>query len=347
MARFEGEYRLFLGEVVCFSRTTRIVLHYGGLCMKPFLHWSLFVFFVIAVISGVFFLVYIRPLVGWDGVPPGEWITVRAGTFTMGSPEDEVGRWSYFERQHEVTLSTDFLMLTTEVREADFMKVMGYSTFNPRTRLSCHANAGRCYPDCPIRAASWHHGAAYCNALSAGQGLSLCYDCSGERFDVTCTPSARHESPYECPGFRLPTEAEWEYAARGGTTTATYGGDFTIAMINLQWNNPVLAPIAWISTNSGGSTRAVGSLRPNAYGLYDMLGNESEWCHDWFGTYPDGAVTDPWGAAEGQERAHRGGNAGSPASQARSASREKAPPEYRPVGMSFRPVRSLLPDPQS
>lgn len=107
----------------------------------------------------------------------------------------------------------------------------------------------------------------------------------------------------------------------------------------------ILDPIAWYARNSFLATRAVGAKRPNAYGLYDMLGNVSEWVHDWFADYTEAPATDPWGPPQGTSRVHRGGSSASKVGQMRVSNRESAYPGTQATGLSFRPVRTLTGSP--
>jgi formylglycine-generating enzyme required for sulfatase activity len=239
-----------------------------------------------------------------DASPSGEtgrtteWVTIKAGTFKMGSPADEPGRFD-IEPQHDVTLTSDFMIQTTEVTQEQFESVMGYNPSHFRT----------CGPTCPVEDLTWHEAAAYANELSKRSELfPLCYGCSGSGRTVTCQRNASHATPYECPGYRLPTEAEWEYAARAGDARSTYTETLTSRYLGCLAPNPVLDPIAWFCGNSQRTPHPVGSKRPNAWGLYDVLGNVWEWTHDWGGAYPTKAVTDPWGPSTGFDRIGRGGS---------------------------------------
>ena len=135
--------------------------------------------------------------------------------------------------------------------------------------------------------------------------------------------------------YRLPTEAEWEYAARAGTNTDTYVGDIT----KPRGGDPVLNGLAWYYENSNGRTLPVGQKAPNAFGLHDMLGNVWEWVADRYGEYPGGMVTDPRGPASGSYRVARGGGWSNIAGGCRSASRYGYSPGQRLSNLGFRLLR--------
>jgi formylglycine-generating enzyme required for sulfatase activity len=186
---------------------------------------------------------------------------------------------------------------------------------------------------------SWHEAAAYCNALSVAAGLGQCYSCAGAGAEVLCSGRDAYASPYDCPGYRLPTEAEWERAARAGTTTATYAGDLG----DTGCAAAILEPIAWYCGTAGGTTHVVGSLLPNDLGLYDVLGNVWEWCSDWYDdAYPPDAASDPFGPDSGALRLFRGGSYFDNASDQRAARRRTSNPDRRFGGLGLRPARSAL-----
>jgi formylglycine-generating enzyme required for sulfatase activity len=274
---------------------------------------------------------------GGDAVPPtvpGTWVLIDAsGTpFTMGSPLDELGRYSN-EVEHDVTLTRNYWMMTTEVTQQQFLDQMGY---NP-SFYSLDGAGPDCGLDCPVEQVNWHEVAAYANGLSRWEGLAECYSCTGTAPDtIDCRPSGSYATAYECPGYRLPTEAEWEYAARGGTTTATYAGDLTAT----SCFDATLIPIAWFCGNAGRTTHPVGTRSPNAYELYDMLGNVGEWCHDWHDAYPGGPEVDPPGAASGMSRVRRGSSCDGTGEFSRAAYRGYGPPDNRAMQNGVRLVRS-------
>jgi len=239
---------------------------------------------------------------------PANMVRINGGTFTMGSPSSEPERWDD-ETQHQVTVSS-FYMGKYEVTQKEYQEVMGT---NPSSFKG---------DNLPVECVSWFDAVEYCNALSRKEGLTPAYTIneSGNR-TVTWNRSAN--------GYRLPTEAEWEYACRAGTTTAYNTG----ANIN---NNT-----GWYDANSAGSTQEAGQKPANAWGLYDMHGNVWEWCWDWFGDYTSGTQTDPVGASSGSDRVSRGGGWFDSAQGVRSAFRNYGTPSYRYSNLGFRLVRNV------
>ena len=250
---------------------------------------------------------------GFGGIVKGalgvEMVEIPAGRFAMGSPASEDGRFDS-EQRHEVVISRPFLAGKHEVTQGLWKAVMGS---NP-------SRFDRCGEDCPVEKVSWHDAVAFCNRLSEREGLTPAYRISGD--NVTWDRSAR--------GYRLPTEAEWEYACRAGTATRFHTGDA----------DSDLGRAGWYDENSGGKTHPAGGKRPNAWGLHDMHGNVWEWCWDWYGDYPERTVTDPAGPSGGSYRVYRGGSWNYDARNCRSAFRRGAPPGRRNDKFGFRLFRS-------
>ena len=226
--------------------------------------------------------------------------TIPAGTFTMGSPEDETDRRAN-EHQHEVTISKAFYMQTTEVTQGQWKAVMGTEPWKGKSY-------GKERSDYPAVYVSWDDAVAYCKKLSEKEGKT----------------------------YRLPTEAQWEYACRAGTkTTRSFGN-----------NENALGDYAWYEKNaySVGEKYAhqVGLKKPNAFGLYDMHGNVFEWCHDYYGEdyYQQSPEKDPTGPTSGSSRVLRGGSWYHNSRFTRSALRISlgAGSHY---GLGFRLVREL------
>ena len=216
-----------------------------------------------------------------------EFVWVPAGEFLMGSESAEA-----FDDEspvREVRISAGYWLGKHEVTQGEWEAVMGS---NP----SRFQNCGR---DCPVEGVSWEDVQAFIGRLNGGSG--------GNR-------------------YRLPSEAEWEYAARAGASGDRYGAD--------------MEAIGWHSGNSGGSPRRVGRKAPNAWGLHDMLGNVWEWVEDWYGDYAGGYVTDPRGPATGSSRVGRGGSWYGNARHCRSSNRGNAPPGLRGNDLGFRLLRT-------
>jgi len=195
------------------------------------------------------------------------------------------------EVQHAVELSA-FAMMTTQVTQAQWEAVMG-------TNPSRFKGADR-----PVEQVSWGDVQVFIQKLN-------------------------EQDPGK--GYRLPTEAEWEYACRAGSTGKWCFGD----------DEARLGDYAWIDANAMGTTHPVGQKKANAWGLHDMHGNVREWCQDWYGDYPGGSVTNPTGASSGSSRVYRGGGWNYAAGGCRSAIRSSYDPSYRHFNLGFRIARNL------
>ena len=237
---------------------------------------------------------------------PNDMVLIPAGSFRMGDVTGN-GLSSTDELPvHQVTVSHRFLMSRTEVTQGQWKAVMGS---NPSSFSG---------DSLPVEQVTWYDAVDYCNHRSAKEHLAPCY--SSRDTGIKCNFSAN--------GYRLPTEAEWEYACRGGTETDFYTGNMT----GSSGGDSALNLACWYNANSGGTTHKVGSKNPNAFGLFDMHGNVWEWCWDWYAdAYPSSnSVTDPRGPATGAYRVLRGGSWYYSAYYCRSADRDG----YDPVRWS-------------
>ncbi len=219
-----------------------------------------------------------------------EFVFILPGSFMMGSPKNEPGR-SDDEILHNVTLTKGFFMQTTQVTQKQWKSVMGN---NPSHFKECD--------DCPVENVSWDDVHEFIDKLNKKKGHT----------------------------YRLPTEAEWEYACRAGSETAFCFGD----------DESQLEHYAWYDRNSGGRTHPVAQRNPNAWGLYDMHGNVWEWCQDWYGNYYADSVTNPEGSSTGSDRVFRGGCWYDYARRCRSANRNSNAPCNRNSCLGFRLVLS-------
>ncbi len=246
---------------------------------------------------------------------------IQGGTFQMGSPAGEPERDSD-ETRHSVTVS-NFYMSKTEVTQKDYRAVMGTDPSETKG------------DDLPVTNITWYDAIEYCNKLSVAAGLTPCYTVSGTT--VTWNRAAN--------GYRLPTEAEWEYAARANTTTPFHFGDYVhnsdANCYNAYgYNND--ASGNWVN-GSGAYLRrtvAVTQYPANSYGLYNMHGNAAEWVWDWYGAYGSGAATDPTGPNGGNAKVVRGGGWNDHPKHIRSAYRGAQSADVGLYSIGFRPVRS-------
>jgi formylglycine-generating enzyme required for sulfatase activity len=276
---------------------------------------------------------------------PEGFALIPAGTFIMGSPADELGRDSD-ETQHQVTLTRDFFMQRTEVTWAQWNEVRNWALDHGYTDLSIgrkgsHGDERNSDQD-PVTYVSWYDAVKWLNAWSEKEGLQTVYRVNG---DIYRTGGSAPTIDLSANGYRLPTEAEWEYAARAGTTTAFFTGAITYTGSSPV--DPSLDLAGWYSGNSdtgdGKKTQPVGQKQANAWGLYDMHGNVWEWCSDRYSsTYP-GTVTDPTGPSSGAYRVLRGGSGNNRAGSCRSADRGWSGPDDRSSSYGFRPARSSVP----
>ena len=222
---------------------------------------------------------------------------IPPGRFLMGSPETEVGRFDNEGPQHQVELTQGYWLADTPCTQELWQIVMGD---NP----SHFQGSAR-----PVEQVSWKDCQVFIKTLNE-----------------------------QVPGLqaRLPSEAEWEYACRTGTTGATWIGELDLQK---DGSAALLDHIAWYSENSGGETKPVRGKAANPWGLYDMLGNVWEWCQDYYGSYKDRACTDPTGAPSGSYRVHRGGSWSSIAQIERAAYRYGNSPGKGNYGLGFRLAR--------
>jgi len=248
---------------------------------------------------------------------PANMVLIKGGTFTMGSPANEPGHDNWEGPQRQVTVNS-FYMGKYEVTQKEYLEIMGRNFSDVKG------------DNLPVDS-DWYNAVEYCNKRSQKEGLTPAYtinktqedpnnkcEVDGDKWTVTWNRNAN--------GYRLPTEAEWEYACRAGTTTAFNTG------ANISDNT------GWYDKNSNKGRYPVGQKPANAWGLYDMHGNADEYCWDWDGRYPDGAQTNPSGPSSGEWRVVRGGSWYGGAS--RSAARASEMQSTGHIDIGFRVVRN-------
>ena len=229
-----------------------------------------------------------------------EFVRIEPGTFRMGSPSSEVGRDDDECPQHEVTISQGFYLGKYEVTQGQWEAVMGTTPWSGEGYVQANPNHPAVY-------VSWSDAQEYIAKLNTAAGVNI---------------------------YRLPTEAEWEYSCRAGTTTRWSFGE----------GESQLGEYAWYRDNAWDIgekyAHAVGTKLPNPWGLYDMHGNVWEWCEDWYGDYSSSAQTDPTGPSSGSSRVVRGGYFSTRAHGVRSALRNYYSPDDRNSYVGFRLLRT-------
>jgi len=269
--------------------------------------WKLFSLFITTAIS---FTLFCPPSMALEKVYQKslgmEFVLIPAGTFSMGSPLNEPKR-GYCEVKHQVTISKPFYMQTTEVTLKQWRALMGKKFFSKRKGTD----------NMPVARISWHDCIRFIKKLNAiSQG-----------------------------SYRLPTEAEWEYACRAGSVTAYSWGNSINCEKAMYENNSLKAGacIDYVEKREMvvNSPAPAKSYPPNAWGLYDMHGNVWEWCQDWFGDFSTDANKDPVGPYSGTKRIRRGGSWYKHGQSCRSANRNVGHPSNRLRTTGFRLVREI------
>jgi len=230
-----------------------------------------------------------------------EFVYIPPGTFVMGSPPNEYGH-DLTEQQHVVIFTKGFYLQTTEVTQGEWKAIMGE---NPSYFLNCG-------DDCPVENVSWYDAQEFIERLNEREGTTR---------------------------YRLPTEAEWEYACRAGSKAAFADGGTITG--DTRFVNPSLGRMGWYYSNSEEATHPVAQKQPNAWGLYDMHGNVWEWCQDWMAQYPFEVARDPKGPPSGLSRIRRGGSWQEYPVFCRSAYRGSSHPKNKSPSIGFRVAMDL------
>jgi len=265
---------------------------------------------------------------------PIEMISIPGGSFRMGSPR---GSGYMNERpDHQVTLPT-FLLGKYEVTQGQYFEITGAQPSSCWTNPENPEQDG--WTTLPVETVNWYEALIFCNKLSVKEDLNPVYRVNGSvnPDDWGDVPTVEADTPWDVAwisdanGYRLPTEAEWEYAARGGIYSKNYRYAGS--------NNP--DHVLWYYENSKIMSHEVGAKAPNELDLYDMSGNVMEWCWDWQGAYTANAKENPTGPSSGLDKVVRGGGWSYALAYALVVYRHYNQPHYRGVNLGFRVARSL------
>jgi formylglycine-generating enzyme required for sulfatase activity len=251
-----------------------------------------------------------------------QFVPIPKGTFTMGSPDGEPER-DKDETQHQVTLTQDFFLGKYEVTQAEYETVMGYnpSYFKGKRR--------------PVEQVSWYDAVWFCNQMSERDGRTPYYTITGEVRNGQSIKKATVTIQGDATGYRLPTEAEWEYACRAGEKGPfSFGANITPQQVNYDGDYPYDGAKTGMNRIK---TVDVDTLPGNRFNLHQMHGNVYEWCWDRYADYSSGSTTDPVGPSTGSFRVLRGGSwYDCGARFCRSAVRDDRAPDYRWGSLGFR-----------
>lgn len=246
----------------------------------------------------------------YDNKEKTDFVFVKKGTFQMGSNAED----SAEKLAHSVTLS-DFYIGKFEITQAEYQSIMGNNPAEYQLNLSELQKERR-----PVESITWYHAVEFCNKKSIKDGLEPVY--SGLEANISCD--------FTKNGYRLPTEAEWEYAAKGATNEPDF----------LYSGSNDIDSVAWHGSNSKWNPHDVGTKAPNILGIYDMSGNVDEWCNDWYGSYSVDSQTNPVGPATGSLRVFRGGSWTYGAEYSLITNRRGLDPTYGANALGFRLARN-------
>jgi len=278
----------------------------------------------------------------------GEMVLVKAGTFQMGNTRNDSEGYSREKPVHSVKLTYDYYIGKYEVTFNEYDAYCEAVGKEKPTDYSSWAGYNMGRGNKPVIYVSWHDAIGYCNWLSEREGLSKAYDTNGNLLDKN---GRQTTDITKVEGYRLPTEAEWEYAARGGhksTSDYKYAGGNNLKEVGWYWQNSGDRLLGgtdndWNSSTikaNNSKTHEVGQKTPNELGLYDMSGNVYEWCHDWYGSYSSSTQTNPTGPSSASYRVLRGGSWYFNAEYCRVADRSSNSPGFSYSNFGFRIART-------